>query len=86
MQIMAIVWAHWILAYKKIFRPSQWVPIRLFLWKEGIAVILNSKSWFSVFPAPWKFYPSDNQILNNLPTCFIKLIELSICLFQILIC
>ena len=46
MQIMVIVWAHRILAYKKILRPSQWVPIRLFPYEMNHCVLLflNSKS------------------------------------------
>ena len=63
MQIMVIVWAHRILAYKKILRPSQWVPTRLFPYEMNhcVMLFLNSKSWYSVFLAPWKFYPSDHQ-------------------------
>ena len=61
MRFMAIVWAHRILAYKKILRhQSQWVPVHLFLLNETLCPPVPQFK-ILIFCVP---FLSDHQILN----------------------
>ena len=68
-QIMVIVWAHKILAYKKILRPSQWVPIRLFPYEMNHCVLLFFKILMFCVPCPLNIlslWSSDFKQFSNL--------------------
>ena len=67
-----------------ILRPSGHPSACDYEMYRCVPLFLNSKSWFSVFPALWKFYHSDHRILNNFQLVYH--INRTFCLFQILIC
>ena len=55
--------------------PTGTHPLVPMKWIAVFRCSSISKSCISVFPAPWKFYPSDNQISNNFPTCLLNILS-----------